>query len=187
MIHKYLFFIEGEEIQSYKFDKDKIEIIKHKGELTCNLTEKLFWSWWEKVNSYISSEDFIDFCFIGNVSFDFFKRSYKSVEFSEWNIEKIRMVFNEYIKYSSLKLRYVDSENEKYLELIKNPTAYNYQKTAEFNIFTVPSVILSNHLKSNWNGLGSSDLDEKDVNINGISLRSYYLEQLYARNDDNVP
>jgi hypothetical protein len=181
MIHKYLFFIDGEEIQSYKFDKDKIELIKYKGELACSLNDQWFWSWWEKSSSYISSEDLIDFCFIGTINSDFFKLSYKTVEVSEWRVEKIEMVFNEHIKYSSLKLRCLDTEDKKYLQLVKNPTTCNYQKTAEFNIFTVPSMDLLNKTECYSNVLGLHDLNEKSIDITTNSLRAYYLECLHVK------
>lgn len=69
-----------------------------------------------------------------------------------------------------MKLMCVDQEEEHFLQFVKNPTACDYQKTVEFNIFIVPSVVLSN----NYNEKSKTDKDHS-------LLREYYREQLYNK------
>ena len=167
MIHQYLFFIDNQNVSSYKYDNGKFQLIRYKGEDFCSTYDSSYWKWWEESTSFIDSEDYVDFCFVGQDIADQYS-NYQTVEASSWDMETIKCFFSEYIKESNINLLCINKGTNKVMRISLVPKTYKYEKNVQFKYFTVPAQTLD----------VGSEKSQHLQQTNSRGLRDYYLRQL---------
>ena len=170
MIHKYLFFIKDGLVRSYKFDHESFHLKKYKGEDFCTIHDQTFWNWWEDSNSFIDSEDCVDFCFVGDEITNFYSAAYQTVEVSEWNANRIQTFLSECIKNCQIELTCINQGNSQTIHYSKVPQYYKYEKVVKAVFFTVPPILEQKPIETNY--------DDSNEQYHDKSLRNYYLKQL---------
>jgi hypothetical protein len=112
---KYLFWICGEGIATYKFKKnEKFEIIKPSGKkfYPCNNLNEFFAasSWFYKMAS-IATGEMIDFCLLSDCPFELPDIDYKMVPNSTWSVEEIRKFCKECFPFDSFAINNEDGKS----------------------------------------------------------------------------
>lgn len=165
MVHKYLFFIQKGEIRSYKWKEGFLLLVKYKGEEFCSVKDLGFWKWWEESNSFLPSEDSVDFCIMGDDVGDFYNNTFPSTETSSWDLDKIEAFLGEHFVESKIQLN--DLNKGSTILLSQSPQAYKHEKTVNLNYITIPVII------------EEKPIEEQEQTFEGkSSLRSYYLKEL---------
>jgi hypothetical protein len=104
VIHKYIFYHQGNQIQTFHFRDQHFELISYKGDKFYSAGSDSFWDWWKKNVSFIDGEDEIDFCFLGDeVEFQP-KPLLRTAGKSGWSLKEIEGFISEYIPNSKVKL-----------------------------------------------------------------------------------
>jgi hypothetical protein len=167
MVHRYLFYLNGARIRTYRFTNGRFQLIKYKGEEFFTNFES-FWQWWEEVTSYIKSDDLVDFCIIGNELADFAQPEYKTVKVSEWSTEKVKSFFDVCINEPTIELTCINNGKNKIVQISKTPQKYKYEQPLTFKYYTMPSKTIDQEKE------GKAGESNSDKSI----LRAYFLEQL---------
>lgn len=105
-IHKYLFFIEENQVMVYCYNEKKGEFKyeKNEGEERFPLS-KDFWAWWKEAASFNRNNDSVDFCFICDKICDYINHDFNKADKSIWEKSVIQKFFMTQIKYSHIRLK----------------------------------------------------------------------------------
>lgn len=167
-IHKFLFWIVEEGIQSYRVTQvSKFEQIKYQGNpyFPSNDIKQFFNSNWFNNIASIAKEDYIDFCFLSEFPIDSFKFNHFCEEKSSWNKKAIRDFCSKYVRKGNYRIIVENQTNflfqsqkdkedqwkELYLQCI--PKFSNEEQNEEIELKTEDTSILYRYYKEILNSL----------------------------------
>lgn len=106
IIHKYLFFVEENQVCVYYYNQEKREFKceTNQGEKRFPISSD-FWNWWIEASSFNKQNDCVDFCFISDKNYDFFKHNFNKANKSIWTNSIIEKFFITEIEYSHIRLK----------------------------------------------------------------------------------
>lgn len=106
VIHKYLFFVEEDQVMVYIFNEKNQEFIceTNQGEKRFPISND-FWNWWIEAASFNKENDCIDFCFICDRNYDFINHNFCKAEESIWKNSVIEKFFMTKIEYGHIRLK----------------------------------------------------------------------------------
>lgn len=169
MIHKFLFYQQGERVQTFHYRDHQFDLVLYKGDNSQPAEEISFWEWWEKNASYIDGVDEVDFCFLSDEAENQLKpHAYETVERSSWNTKELELFLNCHVAYPKVLLK-----QGVYGEFLFNNTSgrdipYEYVGEDVLFIETYPSedIIHSKKIREDI-----EDIEEESV------LSKYYREK----------
>lgn len=167
MIHRYLYYIQAGKVGTFRYKEGNFHLLKYKGEDFCPVQEATYWNWWKKSISFIDSEDYIDFCFVGDNIEHFYTEHFQSTESTEWTLEKVGAFLQRYNKNHKIKLTYMNKESSISAYVINALQSYKYEETLGLNYYTIPSTSIE-----------ETNLSDTNDEVTSGLLREYYLKQL---------
>ena len=142
MIHKYLFYIDDLKIRTFCSRNGVFELIRREGEEFSNISDKLFWSWWEETASYNKLKDETDFCIISNSECDRSYLEYKTIHGTMWTMGEIENFYNEHIEYSRIVLEF---DLRKSSRLTKGKKYFSDNSERQFQVTLCSGSIFKDH------------------------------------------
>lgn len=106
IIHKYLFFVEEDQVCVYSYNEEKREFNceTNQGEKRFTVSNE-FWNWWIEAASFNKQNDFVDFCFIYDRNYDFINHNFNKADKSIWKNSIIEKLIKTRLEYSHIRLK----------------------------------------------------------------------------------
>jgi hypothetical protein len=168
VIHKFLFYQQGNRIQTFHYRDQQFEPILYKGDKSQTTEAISFWEWWEKNASYIDGVDEVDFCFLGDEAENQLKPAYKTVQTSSWSTKELEAFLNLHVAYPKVLLKQGVNGEFLFNNTSSRDIPYEYVGENVLFIETYPSedIIHSKKIREEI-----KDMEEESV------LSKYYREK----------
>lgn len=171
VIHKYLFFVEEDQVMVYILNGKEFDCETNQGEKRFPVSND-FWDWWIEAASFNKENDCVDFCFISDRNYDFINHNFYKAEESIWKNSIIEKFFMTKIEYSQIRLKNEEQTITKSYHKGNTPFSDNSIRIFYTNIY------LENKSRNKLNV--DKNTDENDEEIS--DLARYFINKTKQEN-----
>ncbi len=127
---KFLFFIDGDKLKSYRFNGKEFQLMKYKGGDFYPSADKLdsFWEWWEDAVAF-TKDDCFNFCFLSSQKKFEIQLDYTFSKENKFNLENIESFITS-LKIPSIEI-IGDNFKKRYHILFENLSDYYNKNEGE--------------------------------------------------------